>query len=274
MTDPRIRLHPGLADLVRLSGEEIPQKDDLCGAFWGLAVLRSLARKESDSELLDQDAVAAAAGTLVASMRTADSLPMGAVPRHDFRLAFPRVDEVGAGTSAAGLARAIERLSGGTLAVVPAAGPWTSAAVLDVLEIAVEVALAPPIANLRTGRLAGSQPEPETILGYLLGSDVSWQAPDWDVGHFVLLGGSVEAASDRALVLVGDTYAILGWRGFHLQPVAAVAAALRRDDGYEGGVLLCCSPARREEAASRLERTGLETRLWDNGTPYPGPASL
>jgi hypothetical protein len=67
-------------------------------------------------------------------------------------------------------------------------------------------------------------------------------------------------------VLVVDSYPTLGWKGRHLQPPAALAAALDRGDGREGGVL---GVAARERAGALEELArgiGLDIGFWDNGT--------
>jgi hypothetical protein len=176
-------------------------------------------------------------------------------------------DEASAGTSATGVARSIEELSGGALSVVPVAGPWTAETVVSLVEIAAaeapECAL---IANLRTGRLWGSRPPARLLLDYLLGRPVEAPAPDWDCGHFLTIAACV-GGPGGALVVLRDTYPQLGWDGYHLQPVAAVAAALKRGDGHEGGVLCACEASAAGALAGRLGEAGLWVRHWDNGSP-------
>ncbi|MFN8203499.1 MAG: hypothetical protein U0S48_13090 [Solirubrobacteraceae bacterium] len=115
---------------------------------------------------LDQDAVALAAGSVLSPPPRSGSLPPGERGRDDFRVALP-VAAAGAqvGTSARGLARAIERLAGGALTVVPATGAWSTGA----LETLLDRALGSPaplaaIANLDVARLwdarAGRPPHP------------------------------------------------------------------------------------------------------------------
>ena len=67
-----------------------------------------------------------------------------------------------------------------------------------------------------------------------------------------------------ALVLVQDSYPSLGWAGMHLQPPAAVAAALSRDDGRQGGVLAVGSAQDGSAVAALGSQLGLESRIWDN----------
>ena len=260
-----IRLVPGARDLAELHEKAIPQKDQLCGPFWGALALEAAGRPA------DQDEVALRAGTTLAEGDPAEWLPPGASPRTDYVLPLPvSPDESSSGTSASGLARSIETLSEDALRVVPVAGPWTAETVVALVEIsaseAPECAL---IANLRTGRLWGSKAPARLLLDHLLGLPVEAPAPDWDCGHFLAIVASLSGPGG-ALVALRDTYAELGWGGYHLQPAGAVAAALERWDGREGGVLCVLERSAAEALASGLEGAGFDLRHWDNGTPNGG----
>jgi hypothetical protein len=262
-----VGVFPGPPNFALLHEREMPQKDQLCGAFWGALVLSAAGHAASQEE------VALRAGTTLAEGDPAGWLPPGASPRTDYEATIPVAsDGASAGTSATGVARSIEELSGGALAVVPVAGPWSAETVVSLVEIAAgaqeECVL---IANLRTGHLWGSRPPARLLLDYLQGRPVEAPPPDWDCGHFLTLAGCVRGRG--ALVVLRDTYPRLGWDGYHLQPAAAVAAALARGDGHEGGVL-CALPAPSAEGlAKRLGEAGLGLRHWDNGTPDEGDAA-
>jgi hypothetical protein len=253
---------PGPRDFVLLHERAMPQKDQLCGPFWGALTLSAAGHAASQEE------VALRAGTALAEGDPAGWLPPGAAPRTDYAATIPVApNEASAGTSAKGVARGIEELSGGTLAVVPVAGPWSAASVVSLVEStaarAPECAL---IANLRTGRLWGSRPPVRLLLDYLLGRPVVAPPPDWDCGHFLTIAACV-GGPGGALVVLRDTYPQLGWGGYHLQPAGAVAAALERGDGLEGGVLCACDAPAAEALAGRLQEVGFELRHWDNGSP-------
>jgi hypothetical protein len=141
-----------------------------------------------------------------------------------------------------------ERLSGGRLAVLPVAGPWSAASVVGLV-----------------GPLWDSRPEPAMLLAYLTGADPEVPEHEWDVGHFVNVAALI-SAEDRSLVLVRDSYRGLGWSGYHLQPAEAFAAALERGDGREGGVLCVAATADETIVRRRLAAEGFELRQWDNGT--------
>jgi hypothetical protein len=260
---------PEAPDLGDLYERELPQKDQLCGAFWGALALAAAGHPA------DQDEVALRAGTTLAEGDPSGWLPPGASPRTDYRLGIPvAADGPSSGTSATGVARAIEELSGGGLAVVPVAGPWSAQTVVSLVEVvASSVARSPTgctlVANLRTGRLWGSRPGPALLLDHLSGRPVQPPGADWDCGHFVGIAGSVGGAGG-ALVIVRDTYRQLGWDGYHLQPAGAMAAAIARGDGKEGGVLCVCGAAAAGALARGLEGAGFELRHWDNGSADPG----
>lgn len=265
MTRPAIgsvKLVPGTQDLAGLHERAIPQRDQLCGPFWGALALTAAGRPT------DQDEVALRAGTTLAEGDPARWLPPGASPRTDYSLSLPvATDEPSSGTSASALARSIEELSGNTLRVIPIAGPWRSDTVISLVEIsASEAPECTLVANLRTGRLWGSRPPARLLLDYLLGLPVESPLPDWDCGHFLTLVATLSGPGGT-LLAVRDTYAELGWGGYHLQPAAVVAAALERGDGHEGGVLCVCEANAAATLAGRLEEAGFELRHWDNGTP-------
>jgi hypothetical protein len=258
----------GPPDFAVLHERAMPQKDQLCGAFWGSLTLSAAGYVASQEE------VALRAGTTLAEGDPAGWLPPGASPRTDYEATIPTApDAASAGTPATGVARSIEELSGGKLAVVPVAGPWSAQTVVSLVEIAAaeapECAL---IANLRTGRLWGARSPARLLLEHSLGRPVEAPPPDWDCGHFLTIAACV-GGPGGALVVLRDTYPQLGWDGYHLQPAAAVAAALDRGDGQEGGVLCACEAPAAEALAGRLRQTGFWLRHWDNGSPDRGGES-
>ena len=254
----------GPPDFALLHERAMPQKDQLCGAFWGSLILSAAGHTASQEE------VALLAGTTLAEGDPAGWLPPGASPRTDYEAAIPvAAAGVSAGTSATGVARSIEELSGGTLAVVPVAGPWSARTVVSLVEIAAEAPGSVLIANLRSGHLWRSRPPARLLLDYLQGRPVEVPPPDWDCGHFLTIAACV-GGPGGVLVVLRDTYPQLGWDGYHLQPAVAVAAALVRGDGHEGGVLCACEAPAAEVLARRVGKVGFEVRSWDNGSPDGG----
>jgi hypothetical protein len=245
--------------MARLHAAERQQMDNLCGCFWASLALRAAGVDA------DQEAVALAAGAILPGGDPRTHVAPGATPRNDYRVELPMAaDPDTAGTAAPELAAAIRRLSDGALEAVEVAGPWTAETVTAVLDVAGPAAVL--IANLRTGLLWGSRPEPEVVLAHLAGGDPDPPPADWDVGHFVELATLVRGPAG-ALVVVRDTYQELGLAAHHVQPPARVGAALRRDDGREGGIIAVCASAAADELRDRLRGAGLELRGWDNGTP-------
>ena len=238
---------------------ELQQKDYLCGPFHAARVLTDAGVTEWGGEPLDQDLVALRAGTSL-PLEDGSAVPPLATSRREYRHQLRRVDRERAGTSAGGLAAAIEELADRRLVAVPVSGGW-SAANVDSLVAGLDARL---IANLRTGRLWASRPPVQALIDALDGHDLSDPPPaDWDVGHFVEL---VQVLRGRrgSLVLVRDSYPSLGYDGVHLQPAVAVARALNRDDGRGGGVLAIVPPTGRAAVEELAAGLGLKTEIWDN----------
>jgi hypothetical protein len=249
--DPRL--------LARLHAAERQQMDNLCGCFWASLALRAAGVEA------DQEAVALEAGAILPGGDPRTHVAPGATPRNDYRVELPMAaDPDTAGTAAPELAAAIRRISGGTLDAIEVRGPWSAETVVALLDLAAPAAVL--IANLRTGLLWGSRPEPGVVLDHLAGGDPEPPRADWDVGHFVELATLVRGPAG-SLVVVRDTYQELGLAAHHVQPPDRVAAALRRDDGREGGVIAVCAGAAAGALRHRLRGAGLELGGWDNGTP-------
>jgi hypothetical protein len=266
MLGAETRLLPHAAELARLHAEELPQKDELCGAFNTLLTLRLAHIRGAGGEPLDQDTVGQAAGSVLGPEHYDEDLPPGETGRKDYRLSHPRAAAEIAGTSAGGLVRAVAELSAGRRVAVPLIGPWTVETVERLLDIAHAEKDAALVLNVGTRFFWGSRPSVAELLGYLETGDAeTGPEPDWTVGHFVGCLGVLHGARGR-LVIISDTYASLGLHGVHLQPIERVAAALRRDGMTPGGVLLMLPGARRDALSSTLVRAGLELGVWDNGS--------
>lgn len=258
--------------LADLGGQRtaLQQKDNLCGPFHAARVLREAGIAIFNGEELDQDLIALASGTVLPEVEEGPQVPPGAVNFRDYRFELPRAAPSQAGTSAAGLAAAIDQAAGGALRCVPLRGAWTAAAVERLVDEAPSLGGARVLANLSTAPLWGSRPPLEALLAHLDGEAVDPRpAPDWEVGHFVELSRILRGRAG-SLVLVVDSYPSLGWLARHLQPPAAVAAGLNREDGREGGVLVVAPPANADDAVAIAGELGLELGLWDNGTSEVG----
>jgi hypothetical protein len=268
-----LTLLPGARALLAAHARELPQRDDLCGAFCGALALRAAGIDERDGDALDQDAVAIAAGSVVGAVGDPAHLPHGEGGRRDYRLPIPLIeDSAVSGTTARGVRDAVEELSGGRLAALPYSGPWTGATLAGLFDAAA--ALEHPVAlvaNLATGHLWGGYPRADQLLSYLLDGDPDGPPADWQVGHFVCVFGRLRGPRG-SLYGVADTYPALGNGGVHLQPQERLAAAIERRDMPAGGVIVVASAQDAPAVRSSAAALGLIEELWDNGTVAPEAA--
>jgi hypothetical protein len=287
-----ITLLPGARELLAFHARELPQRDDLCGAFCGALALRAAGLErvpaERIAELLDgvaaeappgeqpidQDAVALAAGSVVSATQDTSNLPHGEQGRRDYRLAPPLVEDAAlSGTTARGVVQAIEQLSSDALAAIPYGGPWT-ASTLDCLFETV-ASLARPvtlIANLATHHLWGGNARLDQLLAHLYEGEQSGPPPDWNVGHFVCVFGRVQGPRG-SLYGVADTYPSLGRGGVHMQPAQRLAAAIERRDKPAGGVVVVVAADDAARVRACALELGLREGAWDNGTVTAGAPS-
>jgi hypothetical protein len=269
-----LTLLPGARTLLEVHARELPQRDDLCGAFCAALALHAAGIVEHDDEALDQDAVARAAGSLVSRIPDTSALPAGEHGRRDYRIAPPLIDDGSvSGTNCAGVLRAIAELSGGHLCALPYAGPWSGEALAGLFDaVAALTRPATLIANIATRQLWGSGPSIPQLLDYLLDGADDGPTPDWDVGHFVCVFGRTRGPGGE-LYGVADTYPALGVGGVHVQPGERLARALERPDMAPGGII--AAVAREDVATVRAAaaRCGLVERAWDNGTLTIAPGA-
>jgi len=262
-----IALLPGARALLDLHAAELPQRDDLCGAFCGALALRAGGALEHEGGPIDQDAVAAAAGSLVSRVADPHSLPAGERGRRDYRISPPEIDDGSvSGTTAAGLVRAIEELSGGAMAALPFSGPWSVGALEGLFELALaSEPAAAIIANLATRQLWGSRATLSELLAYLYDGELEGPPPDWDVGHFSCIVGRACGPSGT-LYALADTYPSLGSGGVHMQPAERMALALERPQMAAGGAIAVVAEAHAARVREGAARLGLREQAWDNGT--------
>ena len=246
-----VRWLPGGARLAAAAQAELPQKDGLAAAFCGLAALRA-----AGLDGLDQDAVAAAAGTV----RGPAVHPRGETGRRDFRLPLPVVDDpAAAGTRVSGLASAVGSLSRGALTAVPVTGEWTTGSLFDLLIGLWDLRRVAVIARVDGAEL-GAHDTPERALLDYLDTGIPplwtsrWRPPG---GHFVLLAG-IRIGAEGTLLSVVDTYPSLGDNGIHDQPVEWVTAALA---GL--GVLVVVDADQDGVVREAVRVAGLTPSFWD-----------
>jgi hypothetical protein len=262
-----IDLLPGAAALLALHARELPQRDDLCGAFCGSLAIGAAGLRSHSGEEIDQDTVALAAGSIVSGVRDAGTLPHGETGRRDYRLQLPFVDDPEiSGTTAAGVAAAIAEVSAGLLEGIPYRGPWNTDTLAGLFELAASLERPVTlIANLATHHLWGAGASIAELLAYLLEGQRGGPPPDWEVGHFACVVGRVRGAGGT-LYALADTYPALGNRGVHFQPQENLAAAIERTDKPAGGVIAVVFTEDAAVMRMGAERLGLAEGPWDNGT--------
>lgn len=261
-----VTLLPGAPALLAEHQREMPQKNELCGAFWVTLALRAF-----DAADLEQDHVGRSASSLLSKVQTSDSLPPGEPGRDDYVMDLPRTDDpdIDSGTASEGLMVATTTLSEGRFVAVPVSGDWTAERIRgllgDLSDMGGDLLV---IANSATRWLWHSHARPSSVLDYLLTGEVERPASEWDVGHFIGILGWIDGPGGN-VAICADTYPSLGNSGIHLQPLDAMADSLRRDDSeYSGGMLIFVPVAQRARVEESAARHGLTAQLWDNGTPY------
>jgi hypothetical protein len=267
---PVLELLPGARELLALHARELPQRDDLCGAFCGALALGAAGFAARGGEPVDQDAVALAAGSVVSGIRESGVLPHGESGRRDYRIALAQIEDSDlSGTTAAGLLEAIVRLSSDELAVIPYEGPWDARTLAGLFDAAASLERsATLVANFATHHLWGGRPSVIQLLGYLFDGTQDGPPPDWDVGHFACVFGRVRGPRGT-LYCIADTYPALGIGGVHVQPAERLATALERRDMPAGGMLAVVSADDAEAVRSGADAVGLVEGMWDNGTVTP-----
>jgi hypothetical protein len=260
-------LLPGARELLALHARELPQRDDLCGAFCGALAIGAAGIAEHRGEPVDQDAVALAAGSIISGVREAGILPDGETGRRDYRIALPLIDDAElSGTTAAGLLDAVARLSDGALAAIPYAGPWGASTLAGLFDLLAPLQRpAALVANFATRHLWGGRASVNQLLAYLFDGEQAGPRPDWDVGHFACVIGRVRGPGG-SLYCVADTYPALGDGGVHMQPQERLAAALERRDMPAGGMIVVVFADDAAGVRSGARGLGLDEAAWDNGT--------
>lgn len=257
----------GSRALLRAHARELPQRDDLCGAFCAALALQAAGVESWRSEPVDQDTVARAAGTVVSRVPDPAALPAGERGRRDYRIAPPFIDDATvSGTNCVGVVAAIGELSGERLAAIPLRGPWT-AQTLDGVFDAVAALDRPAalIANVATKHLWGGAAGVDRLLDYLLDGTDEGPAPDWDVGHFVCVVARARGRGGSAYA-IADTYPSLGRGGVHVQPRERLARALQRPDMAPGGVVVVVADTDAAAVRSAASALALHEGVWDNGS--------
>ena len=262
--DFSLQLLPGITPIVGQHQRAGQQLDNLCGPYWAALLLRSRGFHHLTAEHIAQSA-----GTVLPTGDPKTWLPQGAVSKQNYKLPLPTAtNSSAAGTSAQGLIAAVSTLSESRYTFLPLQTDWSAERVDAVLALCQQNPHwnAIPLCNVRTGHLWGSHLNVEDAIDYLNGGAITPPPADWNVGHFMVLAGTV-TGQKRSLVVICDTYPMFGWQGFHLQSKDAIAQVLNRDDGNSGGILLFLATQDKEEVEQQAKAQGFAIDVWDNGSP-------
>lgn len=235
-----VRPFPGAGRALRAQAGLLPQPDQLCGPFAGHAALHAVLPAHAVPSLVE---LARSSATRIWDEDVAAWRPDGA--------AF---DTTGWDT----LARAASREHGGTAATALALALGQSGAAVVPVPSGGQVALADLL------RAVAGAPYPVGVVANLrTGPVVPEELADWDVGHFVVLWGLVEAEPVR--VGIADSYPEAGTPGLpagcRLVTVAQLHAALTEPPGR--GLLLLCRAGEKEAVGALVTDAGLTTGSWD-----------
>ena len=255
-----VQLLPGFLPIAQAHRQAGQQPDNLCAPYWGSILLRSQGFDTTP------EAIAKLAGTVLPVGDPVTWLPTGAASKQGYSLPLPTTSCLSnAGTSAQGLIAAVAQLTAESFCLLPLQAHWTADRLSDLLQLC-QTWQAVPLCNLSTSPLWGASLAVSDAIAYLNGETIAPPDPDWNVGHFLTVAGTVQGTA-QTLLLVCDTYPHFGWQGYHLQPAEAIAQALNRDDGTGGGVLLLIRNQDQAEISQQAEAIGLAIEVWNNGSP-------
>lgn len=284
-------------DAISARFEVLPdQRPCTCGAFSLSYLLAPLGfTRHEGQDLTAEDYLAHLASVIIEDWEVAPSEEVGArVARGELTEAeaiatYPKTwyrfpmrhsaDETVVGTSPTGIARAVALGTYGALVSLPVAArladgtvQLTEARWQGLLEILARrlrdwrwhailnfqlVELLKPnhpaytVDNLRL-------PDPQAVI----------PLDDWDVGHFVGVGG-LWTGPDPWWLLLLDTFKERGFDGYQPQPAELMRRGLVRRDGRGGGIQLILPRECLGEATDAVRSLGLEPRMWSNGSPEP-----
>ena len=213
---------------------DLPQCDELCGAFWAANALRAsgFARHAGGGGARRRERPVAARRAVVAAARRGG-------PRAGRRAAGGRaVGDVGARRRPGGRGALGRRLS-----AVPASGEFTAGALLALLEGIDAVAV---IANVDTAALWAPDVTEAEVERYVASGDDQGPDNDWQVGHFVAIAGTPRTAP-------GDRRQLRA-RG---RCTCSRRSAWRPRSRGRGLLVVTADPA---AARARVEAAGLERR--------------
>lgn len=272
------------------------QRPCTCGAFALMYLLEPLGFAQHDgNSLTAEDYLAHLASVVIEdsevgpSAAVAAKVTSGELTEAEALAAFPMTwyrypvrhsaDEAILGTSPTGIARAIALATHGALVSLPLASRTDDGTVqltearwgelLDLLADRIHDWRWHAILNYQLIELL--KPDlPVFTFDNLRLPDPTAVVPldDWDVGHFVGLGG-IWTGGDEPWLLLLDTFKQRGFNGYQPQPAELMRRGLVRCDGRGGGVQLVLPRDCLDAAVHEVRRLGIEPRMWHNGSPEP-----
>lgn len=271
------------------------QRPCTCGAFSLMYLLEPLGYATHEGKsLIAEDYLAHLASVVIDEYEVAPSeqiaalVERGELSESEALERFPKLwyrypvrhsaDQTVNGTSPTGIARAIAFGTSGALVSLPLASRLADgtpqfteerwSALLDLLVAKIAEWRWHAILNFHLLELLKPNVESFTVEN-LRADDPAAVIPldDWDVGHFVGLGG-VWLGDDPWLLLL-DTYKERGFSGYQPQPAALMRRGLLRSDGRGGGVQLVVPREVLDDANEAIRAIGIEPRMWHNGSPEP-----
>jgi hypothetical protein len=190
-------------------------------------------------------------------------------------------DPVEQGTSPEGMARAVALATNGALASIPVPGrDLTGAPQLDSSRWDALIDLVLPsfaagevdaVFNYESDQLLAARDASYTLPA-LRRADASAMIPRdrWGVGHFAPLAAAWTRPSGERWMLLLNSFKERAFDGCEPQPAELVRRGVVREDGRGGGVLLVVRSVQAEGLIRKIERIGLEVRMWSNGSRPAG----
>ena len=265
-----LTLLPGARELLALHARELPQRDDLCGAFCGALALRAAGIEQWT--LRARSIRTPSRWPPAASSRrspTPARCRAGETGRRDYRLSLPFVAEAALvghdGERAARRDRGALRAGGSRRSPTAARGrPRALGGLFDLVAGLERPATLrgqprhpPPVGLARRCRAAARLPARRPA-----------GRPRARLGRRALRLPDRPRARARAAASTASPTPTPRWgaRGVHLQPQERLAAAVERRDMPAGGIIAIVSAQEAPAVRAGAAALGLREGSWDNGT--------
>jgi hypothetical protein len=183
------------------------------------------------------------------------------------------------GTSPEGVARAIALATGGRWGSVPVPGRDSSGhpqlderweTLLDLVAPRFFAGEIDVVFNYESDQLLAARDDAYNA-ETLERSDASAVIPRdrWGVGHFAPMATMWRRPSGERWMVLLNSFKERAFAGCEPQPAELMRLGVVRDDGRGGGVLILGAREKTTELIKEIEDSGLEVRMWANGSPAP-----